>query len=267
MSKLYVLGTGHALVTEIYNSCFALEENGDFFFLDAGGGNGVLSVMKKMEISLKRVRALFISHEHIDHLLGSVWIVRAVADAMIRGEYQGDFSIYAEIKLLEKLKTICELTLRGLETALFGIRILLCPVSDGQKAHILSYETQFFNVRSPQLTQFGCKIWLPSGKTISYMGDEPFHEENWKYVFKSNWLIAEALCMEKDKDIYKPHRISHGTVKDTCVAARSLEVENLVLTHTEDTHGEMRKVLYTTEGKEYYLGNLFIPNDREIIEL
>ena len=35
----------------------------------------------------------------------------------------------------------------------------------------------------------------------------------------------------------------------------------------EDDHIEERKALYTAEGKKYYSGNLFVPDDEEIIDL
>lgn len=37
--NLTMLGTGNALVTECYNTCFVLEENGKYFMVDGGGGN------------------------------------------------------------------------------------------------------------------------------------------------------------------------------------------------------------------------------------
>lgn len=44
-------------------------------------------------------------------------------------------------------------------------------------------------------------------------------------------------------------------------------VENLVLYHTEDKNIARRKELYSAEGKEYYNGNLYIPDDLEKLEL
>jgi len=44
-------------------------------------------------------------------------------------------------------------------------------------------------------------------------------------------------------------------------------LQKLVLWHTEDKNIEQRKQLYTTEGKIYYKGNVFVPNDLEVIEL
>ena len=45
--KLTMLGTGNALVTKIYNTCFVLEDNHQYFMVDAGGGNQILTQLKK----------------------------------------------------------------------------------------------------------------------------------------------------------------------------------------------------------------------------
>ena len=56
-------------------------------------------------------------------------------------------------------------------------------------------------------------------------------------------------------------------MKDACEAAQKLHVENLVLYHTEDTDIRNRKERYTAEGKQYFDGNLYVPDDLEAIEL
>ena len=47
----------------------------------------------------------------------------------------------------------------------------------------------------------------------------------------------------------------------------NLGVKNLVLYHTEDKNIKKRKELYGAEGREYYHGNLFIPDDLDVIEM
>ena len=82
MRQLYVFGTGHALVTKLYNSCFGIREQDFFLILDAGGGNGILSAMDAMNVPCDAIRALFVTHTHTDHLLGSVWIIRRIGEAI-----------------------------------------------------------------------------------------------------------------------------------------------------------------------------------------
>ena len=48
---------------------------------------------------------------------------------------------------------------------------------------------------------------------------------------------------------------------------RPLKIPHLLLWHTEDKRISERKALYTAEGHTYYRGELYVPDDREIIAL
>ena len=87
MEKLYVFGTGNAAVTRCYNTCFAINDNDDYFMVDAGGGNGILRILEDMQVPLNRIHHIFVTHEHNDHILGMVWMVRMIATEMLKGKY------------------------------------------------------------------------------------------------------------------------------------------------------------------------------------
>ena len=70
--KLTILGTGNAMVTRCYNTCFALSEGEDFLLVDAGGGNGILRQMADASLAFSHLHHLFLTHAHTDHLLGVV---------------------------------------------------------------------------------------------------------------------------------------------------------------------------------------------------
>lgn len=59
--KITMLGTGHALVTECYNTCFVLSENNRYFLVDAGGGNTILRQLKYVEINWKDIKERFVT--------------------------------------------------------------------------------------------------------------------------------------------------------------------------------------------------------------
>ena len=63
------------------------------------------------------------------------------------------------------------------------------------------------------------------------------------------------------------YRKNHSTVKEASELAETLGVKNLVLYHTEDKSIESRKQAYTAEAKEYYHGNVFVPDDLDVIDL
>ena len=68
--KLTMLGTGNAMVTDCYNTCFVIEDEGRYFMVDGGGGNTILSRLKSVGVNWKEVRHIFITHKHIDHVMG-----------------------------------------------------------------------------------------------------------------------------------------------------------------------------------------------------
>lgn len=63
--KLTMLGTGNALVTECYNTCFVLEENNQYLLVDGGGGNGILHQLKHAGINWKNIKSIFVTHKHL----------------------------------------------------------------------------------------------------------------------------------------------------------------------------------------------------------
>ena len=55
-AKLTMLGTGNAIVSHIYNTCFVVSSDNISFLVDAGGGNGILSQMDKAGVSLSEIQ-------------------------------------------------------------------------------------------------------------------------------------------------------------------------------------------------------------------
>lgn len=54
MNKITMLGTGNATVTQIYNTCFVLATDTTRLLVDAGGGNGILSQLMKVDFPIPR---------------------------------------------------------------------------------------------------------------------------------------------------------------------------------------------------------------------
>ncbi len=53
MEQLYVFGTGNATVTRYYNTCFAIKNpENQYFMVDTGGGNGILRILEDMQVSI-----------------------------------------------------------------------------------------------------------------------------------------------------------------------------------------------------------------------
>lgn len=267
MEKLVVLGTGSANVTLCYNTCFALHDGKRAILVDAGGGNGILHILDQAGLDLAHIRHAFVSHQHTDHLLGMIWIVRRVATLMLAGQYEGNFLIHAGGGLVEILRTIVQLTLAPVMADLVDKRILLKKVRDGETCLLEDYPFTFFDLGSNLTRQFGFSTRLHNGRSLVFLGDEPLHEAGRPYAQNCDWLLSEAYCLYAERSIFKPHEKFHSTVREACEAAAECHVKNLVLWHTEDTQLAQRKRLYTEEGRQFFHGNLFVPDDLEEIIL
>ena len=125
----------------------------------------------------------------------------------------------------------------------------------------------FFDIGSTKAKQFGFQMIYDGGKVLTCCGDEPYNECEEKYAKGSDWMFHEAFCLYGQRDIFNPYEKHHSTVKDASELAENLGVKNLVLYHTEDKNIRKRKELYGAEGREYYHGNLFIPDDLDVIEM
>ena len=265
--KLTMLGTGHATVTKGYNTCFVLSEQDRHFLVDAGGGNQILRILEEEAIPLSGICDIFVSHAHTDHVLGVVWMIRMAGQRINQGKYEGRLRVFCHQELSEEIQTICRITLPGKITRLFGERIVFAVVQDGQMQEIIGHNVRFFDIGSAKMKQFGFAIRLDGGRQLAFAGDEPLSERASRELVNYDWLMHEAFCLYEERDIFHPYEKYHSTVKDACESAERLGIKNLILYHTEDTHLQERKQRYTLEGKKYFSGNLFVPDDREAFEI
>ncbi len=265
--KLTMLGTGNAVVTECYNTCFVLEDMGQYFMIDGGGGNTILSCLKQAGIDWKDIRHIFVTHKHIDHVLGIVWMIRLITQNMSRGQYEGEAYIYAHRELIEIMMAMAEMLLQQKTIKFIGERLHFVAVEDGQEVTIMNHKVTFFDIKSTKAKQFGFTMQLSDTDKLTCCGDEPYNPCTKEYVENSTWLLHEAFCLYEQADVFKPYEKHHSTVKDACELAEQLQVKNLLLYHTEDKNIKRRKELYLKEGKPYFSGNLYVPDDMESIEL
>ena len=104
-------------------------------------------------------------------------------------------------------------------------------------------------------------------KKLVFLGDEPLNPVLYDRFKKFDYVMHEAFCLDSEKSIYHAFLKKHSTTRNVCEVMNELEIKNLILYHTEETHKEKRKELYTKEAQEYFNGNVIVPNDLEIIDI
>ena len=268
MERLHVLGTGYALATRCYNTCFALENGeGELLLVDAGGGNGILRQMEDAKLSFARVHHFFITHAHPDHLGGAVWVLRKIMTMMRAGRFEGELHIYCHETVRRGLVAMAELMLQKKFVCLIGERVHFHDIEDGTMASMCGWDVTAMDIRSTKLLQYGFVLTLANGQRLTCLGDEPCCGPCAERVRGTDWLLCEAFCLKAQADVFKPYEKHHSTVADAAQLASELGVRHLVLWHTEDKCIDRRKALYTAEAREHYAGDLFVPDDLETIAL
>ena len=265
--KITFLGTGNAQATACYNTCFVMEEGGKCLLVDGGGGNLLLRRLQDTGYKWQDMRDIIVTHKHIDHLLGIIWMQRMICQNMARGKYEGEAWLYAHEEVIRILHQMAEMLLTEKERKFIDERFFLIEVKDGETREIIGQTVQFFDIHSTKAKQFGFAMTLKDGRKIACCGDEPYCDAEYEYVKGSTLMLHEAFCLYSQREIFEPYKKNHSTVKDACELAEKLGVPNLVLYHTEDKSIENRKALYTEEGGQYYHGNLVVPDDLETLEL
>lgn len=69
-------------------------------------GNTILRRLREAWIDWKHTRDIFVTHKHIDHILGIVWMMRIFCQNMKRGSCNGEARIYAHRKSWRFCRTL-----------------------------------------------------------------------------------------------------------------------------------------------------------------
>ena len=269
MKKLIMLGTGNAMVTKIFNTCFLIElPDGELFMTDAGGGNGILRQMELAGADYSRIHHMFVTHGHTDHILGVVWMIRKIASLMNGGKYEGQLNIYCHDLVKDMLEKMCTMMLKKKDLARVGQDIFINEVKDGEKIDLPQMSFTAFDIFSTKAKQFGYQaVFKEDGMVLTCLGDEPYNPKCEAYAKGADWLLSEAFCKYDDRDRFKPYEKNHSTSKEAGELAQELGVKNVVLYHTEDKTLATRKAEYGAECRKYFSGNVFVPEDLEVIQL
>lgn len=261
-----MLGTGSGGTLELYNTCFVVKNEWGNFLVDTGGSIEVIKRLKQVGINLDDVKDIFISHSHTDHILGLIWIFKKIGSKLISGAKRENINIYCNDVVYEAIKGIAAYTLsESLLKRIYDV-INFNILKDGDKFTINNVTYEFFDILARGTKQFGFECVLDNQKLI-FLGDEPLNINLSNRVYGADYVMHEAFCLDLEEKKFNAYAKNHSTALTAAKTMNDLNVQNLILYHTEETHGDRRKELYEEEASRVFDGNVYVPNDLEEIKL
>ena len=157
--NITMLGTGNAMVTECYNTCFVLQDGEKHLLVDGGGGNTLLRQLKQAGFDWKDMREIFVTHKHVDHLMGIIWMIRMICQNMKQGQYEGEAWIYGHDEVISLLKEMAEKLYPKKQTDFIGDRLHMVVVNDGEERTLMGHKVTFFDIQSQRPNNMD-SVWI-----------------------------------------------------------------------------------------------------------
>lgn len=139
-------------------------------------------------------------------------------------------------------------------------------LNDGDCFNVIGLTFKAVDMKAKKNALLGFETTI-NNKKICFLGDENCNPELYDKIRNSDYVMHEAFCLDSEEKIFKPYEKHHSTVKSACKKMNDLNIKNLILYHTEETHIENRKELYLEEGRKYFNNNILIPDEMEEIQL
>lgn len=264
MSKIIMLGTGNGMTFDLYNTCFVIENNNQHFLVDTGGSVEIIKRLKQLNIDYKSIKNIFISHRHTDHILGLLWFFKKIGVDIMHGLIKDNINIYCNEEVYEAVRILSSHTLPDkLMNAIYGI-VDFKVLKDNDKYTINGIEYTFFDLQAKETKQFGFTCTL-NNKKLAFLGDETLNPNLYDRFIGYDYAMHEAFCLEEEENIFHAYEKHHSTTKSASETMNKLNIKNLILYHTEESHGNDRKRFYTNEAEKYFKGKVIVPNDLETI--
>ena len=207
------LGTGNAMTTEKYNTCFLVRQE-DTMLVDCGGGHEILKQLKNNNIFINDIDAIFITHSNIDHILGFPFLFRLM------------------IIHQKEMKVICSRKVKQeIESLLFmDIPEHLEQNKNLLRFHIIEDNPQYKNFSFFPVDKRQYGFLLSGEKRIAFMGDVTCNEKNVQKIEGCDVLIHEAYCSVEDNVEFMR---DHSTIEDVIKIANKAGAKQLIITHTK----------------------------------
>ena len=196
----YVLGTGAGVPENCFSLSGVLRHKDQYLLVDAGGGLQILKQLKSAGIKAESIHDVFISHKHIDHLLGLIPFIRKILTAINLKEYEGNLNIYADTEIKQIVDYIIKSTFHDLFQELYKERVIFHCIKNGEEYDVIGYKMKIIDTYSIASVQFGFEITLENNKKMFYLGDVPCSPQNYEIIKNAEWVLHEVFSTsEKNK--------------------------------------------------------------------
>lgn len=184
----------------------------------------------------------------------------------MHGELTEKINIYCNDVVYESIK---EISKHILPEKLMNTIYEVCEfiiLKDEDKYTINDLKYTFYDIKAKGTKQFGFECFL-NNKRFIFLGDETLNPDLYDKIKGADYVTHEAFCLDKEEIIFHAYEEHHSTALSVAKIMNQLDITNLILYHTEDSHIEDRKKLYTEEAQSIFNGNVIVHNDLEEIEI
>lgn len=266
MTKITMLGTGNGGTLDLYNTCFAIQNKEGIFLIDTGGSIEIIKRLKQSNIKLEEIKNIFISHSHTDHILGLIWMFKKMSRMAMMGEIKEKINIYCNDVVYKAIKGVSNYVLPPkLMKAIYNITNFVV-LSNCDKHTINDIDYEFFDILARGTKQFGFECNFDGNRFI-FLGDETLNPLLHARIKGADYVMHEAFCLDREENIFHAYEKNHSTALSAAKTMNDLNVKNLILYHTEESHGNDRKSLYLEEAQSVFKGHIIVPDDLEEIQL
>lgn len=258
-----MLGTGNGITLNLFNTCFVIQNENGNFLVDTGGSIEIIKRLELANIDYESIKHIFISHSDSDHILGLFWFFKKMGFKAMSGLINEKINVYCNDKVHEAIKGVAKYIFPDkLANDIFNV-VNFVILNDNDTYTINGVNYTFFDARAKKVKLFGFEAIINNQK-IAFLGDEPIDSSLYDRIRGCDYVMHEAFCLDSEDYIFHATKIHHSTVKNVSKIMESLNVKNLILYHTEETHVN-KKELYTKESQLYFSGKVIVPNDLEAI--
>ena len=266
MFELTVLGTSSAMPTpERSLSCIAMRRDGDIFLFDCGEGSQ--RQMMRFGVSYMKVRAIFISHLHMDHFLGVFGLLETLrlngrTEKLTIYAPRGAEGVFGRKEFLE-IKESDEKWSADFESfrvsafatkhagTSFGFSI-----EEKEKVRFHEEKAKGLGLKGPMFTEIQKKgKLLVAGKTIK-LKDVTYAQPGKKIVYSGDSAPCATLTRAaKDSDLLihestfgsdkeqEAKDTSHSTAENAAACAKKAGAKKLILTHFSGRYADTSQLL------------------------